>query len=264
MVTCYRLEQWKVFFGYTNKRFFCEFLPSGIENICAPGEGGIPQQSFILWNSALRSSSLPFYIFLLIEKVPLPYPVPSIDKWYPFQKPNLELCVTFSCCKCTVFKLWINRKTRKLSRLFHSHKILLLALLGLFTDQNDTDFSTLSCTSTIEILNPFIHLKSGKGTHFAIRTELPRIGHCRGFPLGFMLALLSISMLQNWLYSCVKCLGLYTICEVQGHPTTIFGKISVRKTIWELEFSEHLCKISCLPASPRIFEHLKYGIIAYF
>ena len=26
----------------------------------------------------------------------------------------------------------------------------------------------------------------------------------------------------------------------QGHPTTIFGKISVRKTIWNLEFSEHL------------------------
>ena len=26
----------------------------------------------------------------------------------------------------------------------------------------------------------------------------------------------------------------------QGHPTAIFGKISVRKTIWELEFSEHL------------------------
>ena len=26
----------------------------------------------------------------------------------------------------------------------------------------------------------------------------------------------------------------------QGHPTVIFGKISVRKTIWELEFSEHL------------------------
>ena len=31
----------------------------------------------------------------------------------------------------------------------------------------------------------------------------------------------------------------------QGHPTTIFGKISIRKTIWDL--------ISCLPASPRIF-----------
>ena len=28
--------------------------------------------------------------------------------------------------------------------------------------------------------------------------------------------------------------------KVQGHPTTIFGKISVRKTVWDLEFSEHL------------------------
>ena len=27
---------------------------------------------------------------------------------------------------------------------------------------------------------------------------------------------------------------------VQGHPTANFGKISVQKTIWELEFSEHL------------------------
>ena len=25
----------------------------------------------------------------------------------------------------------------------------------------------------------------------------------------------------------------------QGHPTTTFGMISVRKTIWDLEFSEH-------------------------
>jgi len=25
-----------------------------------------------------------------------------------------------------------------------------------------------------------------------------------------------------------------------GHPTTIFGRISVRKTIWDLEFSKHL------------------------
>ena len=26
----------------------------------------------------------------------------------------------------------------------------------------------------------------------------------------------------------------------QGHPTTIFGKISVQKSIWDLEFSQHL------------------------
>ena len=30
------------------------------------------------------------------------------------------------------------------------------------------------------------------------------------------------------------------ITFMRGHPTTIFGKISVRKTIWDLEFSEHL------------------------
>ena len=29
-------------------------------------------------------------------------------------------------------------------------------------------------------------------------------------------------------------------CVTQEHPTAIFGKISVRKTIWDLEFSEHL------------------------
>ena len=39
---------------------------------------------------------------------------------------------------------------------------------------------------------------------------------------------------------------------------------SVRKTIWDLEFSEQCCKISWLPASPRIFEHLKNGIIVRF
>ena len=31
-----------------------------------------------------------------------------------------------------------------------------------------------------------------------------------------------------------------SLVTLQGHPTTIFGKISVRKTIWDLEFSEHL------------------------
>ena len=111
-----------------------------------------------LWPQ-LRSSSLTFYIFLLREKVPLFYTVPSTDKWYPFQIPSLELCITFSCCKCTVVKLWINHKlARNLSRLFHSHKILLLAFLGLSTDQNGTDFPTLSYTSTTPEVwkrNPF-------------------------------------------------------------------------------------------------------------
>ena len=185
----------------------------------------------MLWSSALRSSSLPYYIFLLREKVRLPYRVPSIDKWYPFQIPSLELCITFSCCKCTVFKLWTNQKTRKLSRLFHSHKILLLALLGLFADQNDTDFPTLSYTSTTpEVWKRYPFRNSGGAS---------RIGHCRGFPLGFMLALLSISMLQNWLFSCVKCLGLYTICEVGGSYCFLFFTLDLD----ECKDKTHQCDV---------------------
>ena len=57
----------------------------------------------------------------------------------------------------------------------------------------------------------------------------------------------------------------YNTANTQGHTTAIFRKISVRKTILDLKFLEHICcKISCLPASPRIFEHLQNGIITHF
>ena len=72
--------------------------------------------------SAPRSNPLPFYIPFLTTKIPL---------W-----PSLELCITFSCCKCTVYKLRIKHDTRMFSRISHSHKLHLLALLGLFTDKN--------------------------------------------------------------------------------------------------------------------------------
>ena len=155
----------------------------------------IPQQSFILGSSPLRSSSLPFCIFFFLrKKVPLPYAVPSTDKWYLFQIPSLELSISFTAVIVLSLNCeYITKLARKFSRLFHRQKILLLALLGPFTDQNDTDFPTLSCTSTIKILNPFIHLKSGRGTPFEIRTKLPRRSHYRGYPSGSMLALLAKS-----------------------------------------------------------------------
>ena len=51
-----------------------------------------------------------------------------------------------------------------------------------------------------------------------------------------------------------------------GAPNDKFRKISVGKTIWDLEFSKHLLQnfFAWLPSSPRIFEHLKNGIIAHF
>ena len=64
-------------------------------------------------------------------------------------------------------------------------------------------------------------------------------------------------MAQNVL----KIAHLMAMIHISGPPNDNFRKISVRKTICDLEFS---VKISCLPASPRIFEHLKNGIIAHF
>ena len=49
-------------------------------------------------------------------------------------------------------------------------------------------------------------------------------------------------------------------------PNFNFPKISVRKTVSDLEFSEYLLYnflLACL-SHPRIFEHLKNGIIAHF
>ena len=50
----------------------------------------------------------------------------------------------------------------------------------------------------------------------------------------------------------------------QGHPTTILGKYVFGRRFAIQNFRNICCKISCLPASPRIFEHLKNGIIAHF
>ena len=54
--------------------------------------------------------------------------VPSTDKWDPFLTPSLEQCISFNLC--TVFKILINDKNRKCSRLFQSHKMHVLGLLG--------------------------------------------------------------------------------------------------------------------------------------
>ena len=47
-----------------------------------------------------------------------PFRIPSIDKWYPFHIPCLELCNPFDCYKCTVILIRINHKNRKFSRLY--------------------------------------------------------------------------------------------------------------------------------------------------
>ena len=78
-----------------------------------------------------------------------------------------------------------------------------------------------------------------------------------------------LSVMEKTLYKnlIIWGLNLLTLCELvhlcmerAGAPNVNFWKIPVRKMIWDLEF----CKISCLPASPRIFEHLKKWYICPF
>ena len=59
---------------------------------------GGTQQMFIRGGSAPRSN---FYIPFFTKRYP--FRLPSFDKWYPFHIPCLELCISFDCCKCTVF-----------------------------------------------------------------------------------------------------------------------------------------------------------------
>ena len=74
-----------------------------------------------------------------------PFPMPSFDKWHPFLITNLEFCIPFNQCKGTEFKIWINHKTRTFSRLFHSLRINLWALLGLFAYRNNRWPYTFTC-----------------------------------------------------------------------------------------------------------------------
>ena len=125
---------------------------------------GGTQESFIQGGFFPRSNHLPFYIPISTEQVP--FRRPSIDKWYLFHIPSLELFIPLNCCKHTVFEIWINHKTTTFSRRFSLQpKMQLLALLGLSTDRNDR-FPTLSHTSTSEITTLSYSSKPKIGTPF--------------------------------------------------------------------------------------------------
>ena len=58
---------------------------------------------------------------------------------------------------------------------------------------------------------------------------------------------------------------LHGVFFFQGHATSIFGKYLFGRRFEISNFRNICCEISCLPASPRIFKHLRTGIIAdYF
>ena len=104
----------------------------------------------VLYEEALLWDPTPYPSVYHFWQKTYPFWTASIDKCYPFHIPSLESCIPFNCCKSTLFKIWIDHKTRTFSWLFHSYKVHLLALLGLWQTKM-TDFPTLSYSSTNEI-----------------------------------------------------------------------------------------------------------------
>ena len=118
---------------------------SRVHNV-SRGGGGRGTTKMVYGEAPLRGST-PYRFWQKSS----PFRIPSIDKWYPFLTPSIELCIPFNNYKYTVFKIsWINHKTRTFSQLFHCVKMHLLALLSLFTDEM-AYFPTHSYTSTSEI-----------------------------------------------------------------------------------------------------------------
>ena len=115
---------------------------------CKLGEGGGggrgTQQMFIQGDSAPRSNPIPFYIPFFTKKVPR---IPSIDKWYPFHIPCLELCIPF-------INFWALLQTQM------------------------TDFLILQYTSTSK--TPTL-LYTWSLKKVPISAEPPRIGHYREY-----------------------------------------------------------------------------------
>ena len=69
------------------------------------GEGGGEGFNKCLYGEAPPQGPIPypFINHFSRKRYPFRIPRPSIDKWYPFHIPCLELCIPFNCCKCTVF-----------------------------------------------------------------------------------------------------------------------------------------------------------------
>ena len=126
---------------------------------------------FIRGGHASRSNPLSFYIQFFTKKNL--FRIPSIDKWYPFHVPCLELCISFNCCKCTAFWIGINRKNRTFSRVYKAIKFICKPFWAL-SETWMTDFPTLSYTSISEIPN----LKK-----YPFRAEPPHKAHFREYPL---------------------------------------------------------------------------------
>ena len=146
-------------------------------DVDARGRGG-SQQSFIWGGSAPGFQTL-ILLYPIFSRKRYPFLVPSIDNWYSFHKPRLELCILLTAVNVLSLKYSINHKTRTFSRLFDSHKKHLWALLGVFIYQNDRFPQPFHILQSVK-LPPFNIPKAWK--RYPFRVEPPCIDYYREYP----------------------------------------------------------------------------------
>ena len=107
-----------------------------IRTTAPPGGWGVLNK--FLYGVAPSQSPTPFPFIYHFSRKRYPFRIPSsIDKWYPFHIPCLELSIPFTAVNAIylILNRPINRKNRTFSRLYKAIKFShMLALLGSFTD----------------------------------------------------------------------------------------------------------------------------------
>ena len=117
--------------------------------------------------SVPSSNPLPFNIPVFVKN---PFRIPSIDKWYPFHIPCLELCIPFNCCKCTVF-LIAEESITKIER-FLDFLLPSVSPFGPFHADSKERFPIPFMYFNELNPYPFIHLRLEKDTPFGRRLSV--------------------------------------------------------------------------------------------
>ena len=91
---------------------------------------------------------------------------------------SLALCIHFSCCKGTVFTIWINHKTRMFPLLSHSNKMYLLALLGF----QQPKWQIFLPFHVLQIVKSLPSHRPEACTRYPFQVEPPCIGHYGKYP----------------------------------------------------------------------------------
>ena len=117
--------------GSRTWRFVSTYSHNTSQPVFSIPQGEYIQQRFIQGSS--RWGPTRYYFITIFDGKGSGSFVPrSIDRWYPYHIPSLELCISFNFCKCNVFKIWTNHKAKTISRLFSLSKNTSVSPFGVF------------------------------------------------------------------------------------------------------------------------------------